>query len=34
MEWYKDIDNAIFPTEDDRDKSIYRIIPFDIKESV
>ena len=29
MEWYKDIDNAIFPTEDDKDKSIYRIIPFD-----
>lgn len=29
MEWYKDIDNAIFPNEDDKDKSIYRIIPFD-----
>lgn len=29
MEWYKDIDNAIFPTEDDKEKNIYRIIPFD-----
>ena len=29
MEWYKDIDNTIFPNENDKDKSIYRIIPFD-----
>lgn len=29
MKWFKDIGNAIFPNEDGKDKSIYKIIPFD-----